>query len=125
MYDELKQELTSYYKSFAVCGDKKSKIAQLLIQSVEAIESLERQIEVKQKKKIMIVEVWPARGSNEDCVGIGVDWDAEGIGFGQLALYFEGDGKIHADTEHMCDDEHRGFLRDVLIELSKQVVIDG
>lgn len=72
---------------------------------------------------ITIDEVWPV--STEICPngGIGVDWTAR-IGWGQWTLYWGEDGKLHADTECLDNNENKLFTKAILHALVDEIVID-
>ena len=57
--------------------------------------------------------------------GILVSWVAQHVGFGEWALYWGDDGKLHADTECMDQDEHKEFTRAIMNALVEKIVIDG
>lgn len=75
--------------------------------------------------KIRITDIWPVSRAVFPLGGIGVNWFAENIGWGELVLYFTDDGKLYADTEHMCSESDRRFIRGVLSEIANEVIIDG
>ncbi len=54
-----------------------------------------------------------------------MSWSAPNVGFGEWALYWGDDGKLHADTEYMDQDEHKEFTRAIMNALVEKIVIDG
>ena len=80
---------------------------------------------MNEELKIQIIEIWPVSREVYALGGIGISWISNGIGWGEISLYFTPDGKLHADTEHMCSDEDRAFIKAVLEKLAEEVIIDG
>ena len=72
---------------------------------------------------LQIDEVWPV--STKVCPngGIGVYWSGD-VGFGEFALTWGDDGKLHADTEHMDRGEDKRFTEAILKLLAAQIIID-
>ena len=69
-----------------------------------------------------ITEIWPV--STKICPdgGIGINWTGP-IGFGECIIYWEND-KLHADTEYLCSNEDKRFLKTILNELINHIIID-
>lgn len=57
--------------------------------------------------------------------GVLVSWSAPNVGFGEWALYWGGDGKLHADTEYMDQGEDKEFTRAIMNALVDEIVIDS
>lgn len=51
-------------------------------------------------------------------------WQDPEIGFGEFEIYKDDKGVIHGLSEHMCSNEDKSFLENVLIAFSKGVQID-
>jgi len=56
-----------------------------------------------------------------DGKGFTASWCAPLIGFGNLVVFLDGDGKIHVDTERMSDE----FVSLVLSKLVGFMVVEG
>ena len=74
---------------------------------------------------LRVTDIWPVSREAYALGGIGMNWFADNIGWGELVFYFTPDGKLHADTEHMCSGEDRVFLKNALEKLAEAVTIDG
>ena len=74
---------------------------------------------------VRITDIWPVSREAYALGGIGMSWCCDDIGWGELCLYFTPDGKLHADTEHMCNSEDRVFMKKVLEKLAERVEING
>ena len=57
--------------------------------------------------------------------GIGFEWSAPMLGWGQFAIYGGNDGRVHVDTECMDDDTGREFTKAIFALLAQEVVIDS
>ena len=68
-----------------------------------------------------ITEIWPLSTEVVKNGGIGIEWSSD-AGYGQLVLYWQGD-KLCADTEHMCLNENKTFLKAVLNHLADKINI--
>lgn len=73
---------------------------------------------------LQIDEIWPVSTKVKPNGGIGVYWSGD-IGFGEFCLYWEDDGKLHADTEYLDKDNDKRFTEAILKLLVKEIVIDG
>lgn len=65
---------------------------------------------------------------NEKYNGIRISWSAKNIGFGDCDILFEDGGGgtvISADTECMCNNNDKEFLRALLNELVDMTTIIG
>lgn len=74
--------------------------------------------------KIQIDEVWPVSTKVYPNGGIGVSWSGD-IGFGEWSLWWGKDGKLHADTERLDNDESKKFTRTIFELLIDQIEVDG
>ncbi len=52
-------------------------------------------------KNVVINEIWPVSTNVHPNGGIGIEWAANGIGFGEYVLFWGDDNKLHADTEYL------------------------
>ena len=74
-------------------------------------------------KNLAISEVWPVSKEVIENGGIGIDWSSD-AGWGQLVLYWGTDGKLRADTEHICTNEDKTFMKAVLNLLADEIIVD-
>ena len=72
---------------------------------------------------LQIDEVWPVSTKVYPNGGIGVYWSGD-VGFGEFALTWGDDGKLHADTEHMDRGEDKRFTEAILKLLAAHIIID-
>lgn len=72
---------------------------------------------------LQIDEVWPVSTVVYPNGGIGVYWSGD-VGFGEFALIWGDDGKLHAHTEHMDRGEDKRFTEAILELLAAQITID-
>lgn len=65
--------------------------------------------------------------ANDQFNGVRIEWYANHIGFGQCDIIFNldetGEPKISADTEHMCNQDNKSFLRALLDEIIDKVEV--
>ncbi len=73
--------------------------------------------------KYEIDEIWPVSTHVIPNGGIGINWSGP-IGFGQCAIYWGDDNKLHADTECLCNDKDKNFLKMILNKLIDEIIID-
>lgn len=52
--------------------------------------------------------------------GLVIEWVCSNIGFGQLTLWAENDGKLHADTECMGVDFVKAVFRELLRQMKEE-----
>lgn len=57
--------------------------------------------------------------------GIGLDWSAPLLGWGQFHLWWDDENNLHADTECLDHGEDKQFTQAILNELCKRIIIDG
>ena len=76
-------------------------------------------------KNVVITEIWPVSTNVHPNGGIGIEWAANGIGFGEYVLFWGDDNKLHADPEYMDCGECKSFTREVLSALANEVIIDS
>jgi len=66
---------------------------------------------------------------NEQFNGVRIEWYTNGIGFGQCDVLFDtdeaGDPKITADTECMCRQNDKDFLRALFDEILDKIEVIG
>lgn len=55
---------------------------------------------------------------------LGIDWSAEGIGFGRLELIFDENGKAHIQSEHMDSNDDKRFTKAVLMKLIDEAIVE-
>jgi len=72
---------------------------------------------------LYICEIWPVSLKYAENGGIGISW-CGAVGFGELALFWGDDGKLHATTEHMDSEKDKRFTEKLLELLVEQIVID-
>lgn len=77
----------------------------------------------KPRRELQIDEVWPV--STDICKkgGIGIDWSGD-IGFGQWTVWWGEDGKLHADTECLDNNDSKKFTKAILERLVDLIVVD-
>jgi len=76
-----------------------------------------------QIKNLEINEIIPYQ--NDRYVGIKILWNAN-IGFGECDLYRNvGSETWNADTEHMCDNKDREFMKMLMDKLVEKVEVVG
>lgn len=66
--------------------------------------------------------------ANDQFNGVRIEWYTDGIGFGQCDILFEDDevtggSKITADTEHMCKNDDKAFLRALFDEILDKIEV--
>mgnify|MGYP006988920987 CR=1 FL=1 len=71
-----------------------------------------------------IDKIWPVSTEVVPDGGIGIDWSGP-IGWGQLVLYWEEDGKLHADTEYLSSNEDKRFIEEILKLLPAFIEVDS
>lgn len=57
--------------------------------------------------------------------GVVIEWSANNIGFGQMDMWWEKDGRIHVDTESMSNNANREFVKKIFDMLAERVVVDA
>ena len=71
-----------------------------------------------------IDKIWPVSTEIVPDGGIGIDWSGP-IGWGQFVLYWEEDGKLHADTECLSSNEDKRFIKEILKLLPAFIEVDS
>ena len=56
--------------------------------------------------------------------GLTCDWASPKLGWGQFDLYWDANGVLHADTEHMDSDTDKTFSEAILKLVLEKVVVD-
>lgn len=56
--------------------------------------------------------------------GIGIKWSGP-IGWGEFALYWGEDNKLHADTEHLASNQNKNFIKKILNLLIDEIIVDN
>lgn len=63
--------------------------------------------------------------SNDKYSGLTLSWSAN-IGWGELSIYKDNsDGKWKADTEYMCNEENKDFIKMVLDKWVEDMEVDN
>ncbi len=70
-----------------------------------------------------IDEIWPVSTKIIPDGGIGIDWSGP-IGWGQLTIYWGKDNKLHAETETLCSNNNKIFLKKILNLLADEIIVD-
>ena len=81
-------------------------------------------MKVSKTDDLQIDSVWPVSTEVYAQGGIGVDWSCA-AGFGQLALFWGSDHKLHADTECMDGGNDKRFTKKILELLPEFIEIDA
>ena len=71
-------------------------------------------------KKILVDDVHVFESKNRKYIVF--SW-ASNIGYGELTIYADEEGRWNADTEHMCNNEDKEFIRMVLNEWVNQMEV--
>lgn len=79
--------------------------------------------DIRRLSDLLIDEVRPVNTKYAPDGGISVDWSCEGVGFGNLILWWDNDGQLHADTEYMSSNTDKDFLKAVLIKLADDYIM--
>ncbi len=74
------------------------------------------------KSTVQIDEVKMFRRENEQ--GMIINWSAN-IGWGELTFYQNDDGEWKADTECLCSDEDKEFIKAILDKFIDEVKVEG
>lgn len=53
-----------------------------------------------------------------------IDWEAEGIGFGRLALSFDENGRAHIRSECMDSNNDKRFTKAVLMKVIEDAIVE-
>lgn len=72
---------------------------------------------------LKIEEVWIRQ--HEHCPDgvIGFDWSSD-AGFGRYELIMDKDGMLHAQSEHMDNNQDKTFIKALLEKLLDKIVVD-
>lgn len=54
----------------------------------------------------------------------GIDWTAEGIGFGRLELFLDESGRAHIHSENMDSNDDKRFTKAVLMKVIEDAVVE-
>ena len=73
--------------------------------------------------KVFIEEVTPIRTDLYPDGGMVIDWTSD-IGWGQYALFWGEDGKLHAETECLDSEDDKKFTKAILEALVDEIIID-
>ena len=71
-------------------------------------------------------EVWCTKegsSARQDSTSLYIPWSCN-LGFGELRIALDKDGNLYADTEHMCSNDNKEFLRLVLLALLEKIEIE-
>ena len=74
------------------------------------------------KTNLKISEVWPVSTVIHPNGGIGISW--VGDGWGDAVIWWDDDGKLHADTECLSSNEDKEFLVNILIQLADKIIVE-
>ena len=72
--------------------------------------------------KIEITEV--RLYSHSDYKGMYIDWTSS-IGWGETSFLFEPDGEIFVDSEHICSNDDKEFLYQLMKALVDKCEVEG
>lgn len=74
---------------------------------------------------IISTDAWANRREQNCPYGVlGVDWVADGIGFGRLELFFDENGRAHIDSECMDSNNDKRFTKAVLMKVIEDAIVE-
>lgn len=66
------------------------------------------------EKEFKFVYAEPNAFNNGEYQGFCVEWGCENIGFGEVTFLFDKDGKVSIESEHMCNDQDKTFVHELM-----------